>query len=101
VQHVYGIDEGLGSPPPAGTSTLFSVFDGANPNGTWSLTIDNASPDVASLSEGWALTITADASGSVTEPPPPLPPSHRRSSCSAPAYSVSQVPSVASFFSLR
>jgi PEP-CTERM motif len=65
----YGVDEGLSSPAPAGTSTLFTVFNGADPNGIWSLDIDSASSDVASLSGGWALILTADASGSVTEPP--------------------------------
>jgi hypothetical protein len=66
----YGVDNGLNSPAPAGTSTFFTVFNGADPNGIWSLDIDNASSDVASLSGGWALTLTADTSGSVTEPPP-------------------------------
>jgi subtilisin-like proprotein convertase family protein len=67
----YGVDEGLSSPAPAGTSTLASIFDGKDPNGTWGLDIvDNAGTDIASLSGGWALTLTADASGSVTEPPP-------------------------------
>jgi hypothetical protein len=41
-----------------------------DPNGTWSLDIvDNAGTDVASLSGGWALILTADVSGSVAEPP--------------------------------
>ena len=67
----YGVDEGLSSPAPAGTSTLFTVFNGTDPNGSWSLDIvANAGTDVASLSGGWALILTADASGSVTEPPP-------------------------------
>jgi hypothetical protein len=63
-------DANLSDPAPAGTSTLLSIFSGKDPNGTWSLEVDNAGPDVASLSGGWALILTADASGSVTEPPP-------------------------------
>ena len=65
----YGVSEGLSSPAPAGSSTLFTIFNGKDPNGIWRLDIDSAGSDVASLSGGWALTITADASGSVTEPP--------------------------------
>jgi subtilisin-like proprotein convertase family protein len=62
-------DDSLSDPAPAGTSTLFRAFEGTDPNGTWSLDIDNAGQDLASLNGGWTLTITADASGSVTQPP--------------------------------
>jgi subtilisin-like proprotein convertase family protein len=46
-------------PALAGTATLNSVFHGANPNGTWSLYInDRASSDTGRLSGGWSISIT-------------------------------------------
>lgn len=47
------------APVPAGGSAL-SIFNGINPNGTWSLYIvDDAGADVGSLAGGWTLNITS------------------------------------------
>ena len=58
-------------PPPAPTldGTSLSVFDGANPNGTWPLFVVDDDRDFApgSLTGGWSLTITAEADVQVQE----------------------------------
>ena len=47
------------SPAPTGSATFASVFNGANPNGTWSLYVmDDASSNSGSISGGWCLEIT-------------------------------------------
>jgi hypothetical protein len=50
-------------PPPAPTpsgNTALSVFDGANPNGTWQLfVVDDNTGDVGQFAGGWSLEITA------------------------------------------
>ena len=47
------------STAPAGAATLSSVFDGTNPNGTWSLyVIDDGDLDSGSISSGWSLAVT-------------------------------------------
>ena len=47
------------TPATAGTATFASVFNGANPNGTWSLYLfDFAAGDGGSMAGGWDLTIT-------------------------------------------
>lgn len=49
-------------PAPAGTATFASVFNGANPNGTWSLyVVDDAGADVGNFSGGWSLTFAPPA----------------------------------------
>ena len=47
---------------PQGTSTFATIFDGANPNGTWQLFIyDAADGGGGQLSLGWTLTLTTTA----------------------------------------
>ncbi|HEY6119516.1 MAG TPA: S8 family serine peptidase, partial [Pyrinomonadaceae bacterium] len=44
---------------PAGAATFASVFNGANPNGTWSLYVfDFANGDGGAMAGGWDLSIT-------------------------------------------
>ena len=48
-------------PATAGAATFASVFNGTNPNGTWSLyVVDDAGIDVGTIAGGWALTITTE-----------------------------------------
>lgn len=47
------------APTPSGAVAL-STFDGANPNGTWSLYVfDDASSDAGNFAGGWSITIRA------------------------------------------
>ncbi|HEU4712509.1 MAG TPA: M36 family metallopeptidase [Pyrinomonadaceae bacterium] len=47
----------------AGTATFASLFNGINPNGTWSLyAVDDAGVDSGSIAGGWTLAITTEAS---------------------------------------
>jgi subtilisin-like proprotein convertase family protein len=47
------------STAPEGAATLSSVFNGTNPNGTWSLyVIDDEFEDSGSISSGWSLAVT-------------------------------------------
>jgi subtilisin-like proprotein convertase family protein len=58
------------APAPSGGS-LLSVFNGTNPNGTWSLyVVDDAAADLGSFAGGWELTITTN-SGCGTPTPTP------------------------------
>jgi subtilisin-like proprotein convertase family protein len=46
-------------PTTVATATLQTAFAGSNPNGTWSLYIqDNAGADVGAVDGGWSITIT-------------------------------------------
>jgi subtilisin-like proprotein convertase family protein len=48
------------APDPLGGHSL-SIFDGTNPNGTWSLFIaDDSGPVEGNIGGGWSLTITTD-----------------------------------------
>ncbi len=59
----WGESETLPAPAPTGPySTNLSVFNGTDPNGTWSLyVVDDASPDEGSMLGGWFLTIISSA----------------------------------------
>ncbi len=52
-------------PAPASTNllgTALSVFNGTNPNGTWSLyVVDDAGTDIGSIANGWKLTIVTSS----------------------------------------
>lgn len=48
-------------PASAGTATFASVFNGTNPNGTWSLyVVDDIGADIGTIAGGWTLTITTE-----------------------------------------
>jgi hypothetical protein len=60
------------APAPAGPypdPQLLSVFNGLNPNGTWSLyVLDDTGFDVGSLTGGWSLTVTVSQSTCCSQP---------------------------------
>jgi subtilisin-like proprotein convertase family protein len=55
---------------PAGTrGTLLSAFNGLNPNGLWSLYVEDfVVGDVGNISGGWSLSVTAAPLNTVPEP---------------------------------
>ena len=59
------------APAPLGGSAL-SIFNGTDPNGTWSLyLIDDASGDLGMIAGGWTLTITSGCGPTATPTPTP------------------------------
>jgi PEP-CTERM motif len=64
---------GIDCAAPRGTSTFFSVFTGAVPDGTWSLYIlDGTAGDTAStIDRGWSLDLAS--TGGFVPPPPTVP----------------------------
>lgn len=55
-------DAAFPAPAPTSGPATLSVFDGADPNGTWSLwVVDDATGDAGSISGGWCLTFTTQA----------------------------------------
>jgi hypothetical protein len=65
-------NHGAGDPFPAPSGQVnLSSFDGAAPNGTWSLyVVDDAAADTGHI-DSWSLAVTAGG------PPPPPPPTRR------------------------
>ncbi len=60
------------SPATAGSATFASVFNGSNPNGTWSLyVVDDAAGDIGNFNGGWSVTITTAEPVCTTPCPPP------------------------------
>jgi subtilisin-like proprotein convertase family protein len=61
------------APPPPYGNTL-SVFNGLDPNGTWSLYVqDNAAKDTGNIAQGWWISITTSNLLCCTGAPPPPP----------------------------
>lgn len=59
-----GTDVFAAPAPPAPYGTMMSAFNGASPNGTWSLYVrDDFSGDIGNFNGGFSLTITTDGGG--------------------------------------
>jgi subtilisin-like proprotein convertase family protein len=57
----FGDGDIFAAPAPGGPYDVsLDVFDGTNPNGTWSLyVVDDAGGDVGTIGGGWSLTVTS------------------------------------------
>lgn len=64
----WGVGDPFPAPaPPPSAATQLAVFNGSNPNGTWSLfVVDDAAGDLGNINGGWCLAIDAEQ---VSEPP--------------------------------
>lgn len=51
----------INSPPTRGTATFASVFNGTNPNGTWSLYVRNDKTGSTGAIAGWCLNIAVNS----------------------------------------
>ncbi len=67
----FGTGDTFPAPAPAGPyGSMLSVFNGLNPNGTWSLyVVDDLGGDVGNINGGWTLRITTDACSPPTSTP--------------------------------
>ena len=62
-----GADAFQAPAPAPSNGTALSVFDGVNPNGTWSLwVVDDASGDAGSIGGGWCLSFEVAPSATTT-----------------------------------
>ncbi len=65
----FGAGDVFPAPAPASGASSLAVFNGTNPNGTWSLyAIDDEAILVGSITGGWSIDITAPA-GTCAAPP--------------------------------
>lgn len=66
----YGAGDTFASPAPAGTyGTTLSAFNGLDPNGTWSLYLqDDSSQDSGSIAQGWSVSFTVSNASCCTTP---------------------------------
>ena len=59
VEEIGEMDRTMPDPPPAGPyGSALSVFNGSNPNGTWTLFIQDDVDDESGVMDSWSLTVT-------------------------------------------
>ncbi|HJV08136.1 MAG TPA: hypothetical protein VJ653_00575 [Acidimicrobiales bacterium] len=69
---VFGPDQFPGAPVDPGTATALSIFDGINPNGTWSLYVvddEPGPPTGGDFGGGWCLNITTSGTPTSSSTP--------------------------------